>query len=89
VYNKVGTILFRYTDFKIVVFWIMTSCSLLGGDRRFGGTAASIFRVEVGRLKNGLGYVIKVVMSPNEGRKEHCFWTKLGKAIPVTGRGGP
>jgi hypothetical protein len=31
---------------KSIIFWDMTPCSPLNANRRFGGTIASIFRVE-------------------------------------------
>lgn len=64
----------------------MTPCSL-GGNRHFGGTAASIFRVEVSRFRDGLAYVSKVVMNPNEGDKErNTVLDKSGhKMAPIRG----
>jgi hypothetical protein len=32
---------------EVMVTWVVAPCSLVVGNRRFGGRAASIFRVEV------------------------------------------
>jgi hypothetical protein len=41
----------HYETFHIVVFWVLTACSLVGGYQRFGEYTVSIFRVEVSMMK--------------------------------------
>jgi hypothetical protein len=36
---------------QVVVFWVSTPSSVMGGKQRFGGGAASIFRVEKWAVK--------------------------------------
>jgi hypothetical protein len=40
-----------------MIFCILASCRPVGGNRRPGGHAASIIRVEVYRLRNWFAYV--------------------------------